>query len=97
MGKPFRVPKKVHKAQAPAPVTVPSSTTEEELQFISFLNNSSEDLSKYSRAHIAELVASTGLRLSAGAAIPCGVERARNNCSSSTHMLFKLPLLSMSC
>jgi hypothetical protein len=69
MGKPFRVPKKVHKAQAPAVVTVPSSTTEEELQFISFLNNSSEDLSKYSRAHIAELVGPTGLRLGAGAAI----------------------------
>jgi hypothetical protein len=48
MGKPFRVPKKVHKAQAPAAVTVHSSATEEELQFISFLENSSEDLSKYS-------------------------------------------------
>jgi hypothetical protein len=69
MGMPFRVPKKVHKAQAPAPVTVHSSTTEEELQFISFLENNSEDLSKYSRAEVAELVASTGLGLSAGAAI----------------------------
>jgi hypothetical protein len=63
------VRKKVHKAQASAPVTVHSSITEEELQFISFLDNSSEDLSKYSRAEVAELVPSTGLRLSAGAAI----------------------------
>jgi hypothetical protein len=69
VGKPFRVPKKVHKAQAPAVVNVQSSTTEEELQFISFLENSSEDLFSNSRAHIAEVVASTGLRLSAGAAI----------------------------
>jgi hypothetical protein len=69
MGKPFRVPKKVHKAQAPAAVTVRSSATEEELQFISFLENSSEDLSKYSRAEVAELVESTGLGLSVGGAI----------------------------
>ena len=41
----LRVPQKVHKAQAPAAVTVHSSTMEEELQFISFLDNSSEDLS----------------------------------------------------
>jgi hypothetical protein len=69
MGKPFRVPKKVHKAQAPAAVTVNSRLTEEEQQFLSFLDSSSADLSKYSKAQVAELVASSGLGLSAGAAI----------------------------
>eukprot|EP00953_Heterococcus_sp_UTEX-ZZ885_P014200 8075-Heterococcus_DN1.PRE.1 len=65
----FRVPKKVHKAQAPAAVTVHASAAEEELQFISFLENSNDDLAKYSRAEFAELVESSGLTLSVGAAI----------------------------
>jgi hypothetical protein len=43
------VPKKVHKAHAPAVVTVHPSLTEEEQQFLSFLDNSSADLSKYSK------------------------------------------------
>jgi hypothetical protein len=55
------VPEKVHKAQAPAAVTVHADATEEELQFISFLENSNDDLSKYSRAEVAELVESSGL------------------------------------
>jgi hypothetical protein len=41
----------------------------EEQQFLSSLDNSSADLSKYSKAQGAELVASSGLGLSAGAAI----------------------------
>jgi hypothetical protein len=69
LGKPFRVPEKVHKAQAAGAVTVHADETEEELQFISFLENSNDDLFKYSRAEVAELVASSGLGLSAGAAI----------------------------
>eukprot|EP00953_Heterococcus_sp_UTEX-ZZ885_P007045 4290-Heterococcus_DN1.PRE.1 len=56
-------------SQAPAVVTVHPRISEEELQFISFLENSNDDLSKYSRAEVAELVASSGLGLSAGAAI----------------------------
>jgi hypothetical protein len=69
MGKPFRVPKKVHKAHAPAVVTMHPRLTEEEQQFLSFLDSSSADLAKYSKAQVAELVASSGLGLSAGAAI----------------------------
>jgi hypothetical protein len=63
------VPKKVHKAQAPAVVTVHASATEEKLQFISFFENSNDDLFKYSRAEVAELVESSGLTLSVSAAI----------------------------
>lgn len=60
----------MHKAQAPPVVTVHPRLTEEEQQFLSFLDSSSADLSKYSNlAQVAELVACSGLGLSAGAAI----------------------------
>jgi hypothetical protein len=69
MGKPFRVPKKVQKAQTPALVSVHPRLSEEEQQFLSSLDNSSADLSKYSKAQVAELVASSGMGLGASAAI----------------------------
>jgi hypothetical protein len=56
-------------SRAFAAVTVHADATEEKLQFISFLENSNDDLSKYSRAEVAELVESSGLTLSVGAAI----------------------------